>query len=174
MVIYGQFIWHKTRWYQLPMPATLGTSNGEEMMLKHFYTDLVTEAQVPARQAYRFFAKINDWKDWSGAIADARLFGGEWKKGAFLMFAPKLDGLPALPIVVRLLDVQPDRSISWGLQLPGARMVHRFSFIPVSDSSCRIHHEEWSEGLMTLLVWPAGRLIRKFNDRFAAELAAMF
>jgi len=146
----------------------------ENVMLKRFYTDLVTEARVPAHQAYRFFCNINDWKDWSSVIADARLFGGEWKKGAFLMFAPKLDGLPALPIVVRLLDVQPDRSISWGLELPGARMVHRFSFVPYADGACRIHHEEWSEGLMTLLVWPAGKLIRKFNDRFARELASMF
>ncbi len=143
-------------------------------MLKRFYTDMVTEAAVPAKQAYRFFCQINDWKDWSSAIADARLFGGTWKKGAFVMFAPKLDGLPAVPLVVRLLDVQPERSISWGLQLPGARMVHRFSFIPVDENSCRIHHEEWSEGLMTLLVWPAGKLIQKFNNRFATELASMF
>lgn len=143
-------------------------------MLKRFYTDLVTEAQVPAHQAYRFFCHINDWKDWSSVIADARLFGGEWKQGSFLMFAPKLDGLPALPIVVKLLDIQPERSISWGLELPGARIVHRFSFVPVDDGACRIHHEEWSEGFMTILVWPVGKLIKKFNDRFAKELASMF
>lgn len=143
-------------------------------MFKHFYTDLVTEAQVPARQAYRFFCQIDDWKDWSSVINRTRLFGGEWRKGAFLMFAPKLDGLPAVPIIVRILDIQPERSISWGLQLPGARMVHRFSFVPITDDTCRIHHEEWSEGLMTFLVWPAGKLIRKFNNRFARELAAMF
>lgn len=143
-------------------------------MLKRFYTDLVTEARVPAKQAYRFFCNIDAWKEWSSVIQDARLFGKEWRKGTFLMFMPKLDGLPPVPLVVRLLDVQEGRSISWGLQVPGARMVHRFTFVPVSDGSCRIHHEEWSEGLMTLLVWPAARLIRRFNDRFASELAAMF
>ncbi len=143
-------------------------------MLKRYYTDLVTEAPVSARQAYRFFCNIDDWSDWSGAIDKAKLFGGQWRKGAFLMFAPKIDKLPAVPIVVRLLDVQPDRSITWGLELPGASLKHRFSFIPVGDDHCRIHHEEWSEGLMTLLAWPAASLIRRFNDRFARELAAMF
>jgi hypothetical protein len=44
----------------------------------------------------------------------------------------------------------------------------------VGDGFCRIHHEEWSEGLLTLAVWPAGGLINKFNKQFAAELAAMF
>lgn len=143
-------------------------------MFKRYYTDLVTEAHVPAKQAYRFFCQINDWKNWSSVIADARLFGKDWKQGTFLMFAPKLGKLPPVPLVVRLLDVQPERSITWGLKLPGASIQHRFSFIPVDNNTCRIHHEEWSEGLVTLLAWPAAELIRKFNNRFASEMAGMF
>lgn len=143
-------------------------------MLKHVYTDLITEARVSAAQAFRFFCRVGDWKDWSSVIQDARLFGRGWRKGAFLMFMPKLEGLPAVPLVVRILDVQEERSITWGLSVPGARMVHRFTFIPAGEDRCRIHHEEWSEGAMTLVAWPAGRLIRRFNQRFASELSAMF
>lgn len=143
-------------------------------MLKRYYTDLVTEAPVSARQAYRFFCNIDDWADWSSVIDRAKLFGGEWHQGAFLMFAPKIGKLPAVPLVVRLLDVEPERSITWGLQLPGGSIKHRFSFIPLDNDHCRIHHEECSEGLITLLAWPAASLIRQFNDRFARELAAMF
>lgn len=143
-------------------------------MLKRYYTDLVTEAPVPAKQAYRFFTRHEDWADWSGAIHKVKLFGDEWRKGATLIFWPKVGNLPPVPVPVKILSVKPDQSITWGLDLPGAKLKHRFSFIPVGDGFCRIHHEEWSEGLLTLAVWPAGGLINKFNKQFAAELAAMF
>lgn len=143
-------------------------------MLKRYYTDLVTEAPVSARQAYRFFTKVNDWTDWSAAIHRVKLFGGEWRQGATLIFWPKVGDLPPVPLPVKILDVTPDRSITWGLDLPGAKLKHRFNFIPVDDNSCRIHHEEWSEGLLTLAVWPVGGLINRFNNQFASELAAMF
>lgn len=143
-------------------------------MLKRYYTDLVTEANVPARQAFRFFTRIADWQDWSSVIAHARLLGSDWSEGGYLMFMPKLPGLPPAPLVVKILEYRPDEQITWGLKLPFTSLQHRFSFVPVDEGSCRIHHEEWSEGPLTLMLWPAGRLIRRFNDRFARELASMF
>jgi hypothetical protein len=143
-------------------------------MLKRYYTDVVTEANVPAKQAFRFFTQIDDWQDWSSVIAHARLLGANWKQGGRLMFMPKLPGLPPVPLLVEILEYRQDECITWGLKLPFASIQHRFSFIPVGDGTCRIHHEEWSEGAMTLMLLPAGRFISKFNDRFARELAAMF
>lgn len=143
-------------------------------MLKRYYTDLVTEANVPARQAFRFFQQIADWQDWSSVIAHARLLGKGWTEGGHLLFMPKMGKLPPVPLVVEILEVEPDRHITWGLKLPFNSLQHRFSFVPVDEESCRIHHEEWSEGPLTLMLWPVGPLIRRFNDRFARELAAMF
>jgi hypothetical protein len=55
-----------------------------------------------------------------------------------------------------------------------ASITHRFTFIDDGEGGCRVHQEEWSEGLMTLLTLPAGRLIHRFDQRFAREFAAMF
>ncbi len=143
-------------------------------MLKHYYTDLVTSASVGPRQAFRFFCNVESWQDWSSVIRHARLFGGQWRPGALLLFMPDLPGLPPVPIMVRIIDVEPEQSITWGLSTPLGGLLHRFRFIPAEDGGCRIHHEEWSEGIVTLLAWPAGRLIKRFNDRFARELAEMF
>lgn len=143
-------------------------------MLKRYYTDLVTSASVGPKQAYRFFCNVDAWPEWSSVIHHARLFGEDWEPGNFLLFMPRLRGLPPVPILVRIMEVEPERSITWGVKLPGGALLHRFRFIPADDGGCRIHHEEWSEGAMTLLAWPASRLIQRFNDRFARELAEMF
>lgn len=143
-------------------------------MLKRYYTDLVTSASVGPRQAFRFFCDVDSWRDWSSVIRHARLFGGEWRPGGLLLFMPDLPRLPPVPIVVKIIDVQPEQSITWGLSTPVGSLLHRFRFIATEDGGCRIHHEEWSEGIVTLLAWPAGRLIQRFNDRFARELAEMF
>ena len=145
-------------------------------MLKRYYTDLVTEAEAPARQAFRFFTRIDDWQDWSSVIAHARLLGRDWENSRFLVFMPRLPGvpLPPVPLLVEILTFEPNRQITWGIRLPMASLQHRFTFVPVEDDRCRIHHEEWSEGPLTLMLWPVGRWIRRFNDRFARELASMF
>lgn len=143
-------------------------------MLKRYYTDLVTDAEVSAQQAYRFFTQVDDWQNWSNSIDKVKLFGGEWRKGATFIFWAKLGDLPAAPVPVKVLEVIDGQSITWGLDLPGAKIKHRFNFIPVDQGSCRIHHEEWSEGLVTILAFPVGGLITKFNEQFAGELAAMF
>lgn len=142
-------------------------------MLQRYYTDMVTDVPVSARQAFRFFCKVEDWGTWSDAVRYAKLFGG-WKTGALLVFAPKFGKLPAAPLPVRILDFQQDREITWGVEVPGGCLKHRFTFIPSGEGQCRIHHEEWSEGVVTLLAWPMAGLIRRFNDTFARELAAMF
>lgn len=145
-------------------------------MLKRYYTDLVTEAEAPARQAFRFFTRIEDWQDWSSVIAHARLLGKDWNSARFLIFMPRLPGLalPPVPLLVQILHYEPHKEITWGIRLPMARVQHRFTFVPVENDRCRIHHEEWSEGALTLMLWPVGRWIRRFNERFARELAGMF
>lgn len=142
-------------------------------MLQRYYTDMVTEVPASARQAFRFFCQVDDWSSWSEAIRYARLFGG-WEKGSLLVFAAKIGRLPPAPLPVRILDFQQDRELTWGLEIPGGCIKHRFTFIPTAEDHCRIHHEEWSEGVVTLLAWPAAGLIRQFNEAFARQLAAMF
>ena len=143
-------------------------------MLRRYYADMVTEAAVPPAQAFRFFCNVPAWAEWSSVIAHARLLNGDWRRGALLMFAPRLPGLPPAPLIVPILEYEQDYRITWGVNLPMARMLHRFTFTPAEDGSCRIHHEEWSEGVISLLAWPVTRRLRQFNERFARELAAMF
>ncbi len=85
-----------------------------------------------------------------------------------------LPRLPPAPVVVRIQEYRENESIAWGLELPMASITHRFTFIDDGEGGCRVHQEEWSEGLMTLLTLPAGRLIHRFDQRFAREFAAMF
>lgn len=141
---------------------------------RRYYADMVTDAAVPPAQAFRFFCNVSDWQDWSSVIHRAKLLNGDWRKGSLLLFMPKLPGLPPAPLVVPIIEFEQDYRITWGIDLPFMRMLHRFTFTPVEGGSCRIHHEEWSEGVVSLLTLPVAGALRRFNDRFARELAAMF
>ncbi|KYZ88140.1 hypothetical protein A3Q32_01680 [Alcanivorax sp. KX64203] len=142
-------------------------------MLKRYFIDDVTDTAASRRQAFSLFIRVDDWADWCSVVRYARLFGG-WRPGATLLFVIDLPGLPPAPVAVKVLEVVENERISWGLSLPLARIQHRFSFIDDDEGGCRLHQEEWSEGAMTLLTLPFGKLIHRFDRRFAAEFAAMF
>lgn len=143
-------------------------------MLKRYIIDEVTETRASRRQAFSLFSQVSGWSDWCSVVRYARLFGGEWRRGAGLLLVADLPGLPLAPIVVRVRDYRENQSISWGLTLPMASITHRFTFIDDGDGGCHVHQEEWSENLMTLATLPTARLIHRFDQRFAAEFAAMF
>ena len=143
-------------------------------MLKRYFIDEVTETRASRRQAFSLFSQVNGWADWCSVVRHARLFGGEWREGAALLFVADLPRLPPAPVVVRIQEYRENESIAWGLELPMASITHRFTFIDDGEGGCRVHQEQWSEGVMTLLTLPAGRLIHRFDQRFAREFAAMF
>ena len=143
-------------------------------MLKRYFIDEVTETRASRRQAFSLFTRVSGWADWCSVVRHARLFGGEWREGAALLFVIDLPRLPPAPVVVRIQEYRENESITWGLELPMASITHRFTCIDDGEGGCRVHQEEWSEGLMTLLTLPAGRLIHRFDQRFAREFAAMF
>ncbi|MBL7249139.1 SRPBCC family protein [Alloalcanivorax sp. C16-2] len=143
-------------------------------MLKRYFIDEVTDTRASPRQAFSLFSQVDGWSDWCSVVRHARLFGGQWRRGASLLFVADLPRLPPAPVVVRVHEYRENECIAWGLDLPMARLIHRFTFIADGDGGCRVHQEEWSEGLLTLLTLPAGRLIHRFDQRFAAEFAAMF
>lgn len=143
-------------------------------MLKRYLVDDVTQTGAPRKQAFRLFADANSWQDWCSVVRHARLLNGDWRPGHFLLFVADLPKLPPAPVIVKILEYRENERITWGLHLPFARITHRFTFMDAEDGSCQVHQEEWTEGLLTLLSWPAGKLIHRFDTRFAAEYAGMF
>ncbi|NQY85451.1 MAG: SRPBCC domain-containing protein, partial [Alcanivorax sp.] len=55
-------------------------------MLKRYFIDEVTETRASRRQAFSLFSQVNGWADWCSVVHHARLFGGEWREGAALLF----------------------------------------------------------------------------------------
>ena len=143
-------------------------------MLKRYLVDEVTDTRASRKQAFKLFADADNWASWCSVVRHARLLNGGWHPGALLLFVADLPRLPPAPVVVKVLEFKENERITWGLQLPFARITHRFTFIDDGQGGCRVHQEEWTEGLLTLLTWPAGKLIHRFDTRFAAEYAAMF
>lgn len=143
-------------------------------MLTRYFIDEVTETRASRRQAFNLFSQVSDWSDWCSVVRYARLFGGRWRPGARLLFVADLPGLPPAPVVVTVLEYREHECIAWGIDLPMARLVHRFTFIDDGQGECRVHQEEWSEGALTLLTLPLGRVLHRFDQRFAAEFAALF
>lgn len=143
-------------------------------MLKRYIIDEVTRTRASRRQAFSLFSEVSDWAAWCSVVRHARLFGGQWRPGAGLLFVADLPGLPPAPLVVRVLEYRENQRITWGLKLPMASITHRFTFIDDGEEGCRVHQEEWTDNLMTLATLPAARLIHRFDQRFAAEFAAMF
>ncbi|MEQ3723445.1 SRPBCC domain-containing protein [Alcanivorax sp.] len=143
-------------------------------MLKRYLVDEVTDTRASRKQAFKLFADADNWASWCSVVRHARLLNGGWRPGALLLFVADLPRLPPAPVVVKVLEYKENERITWGLQLPFARIIHRFTFIDDGQGGCRVHQEEWTEGLLTLLTWPAGKLIHRFDTRFAAEYAAMF
>lgn len=143
-------------------------------MLKRYYTDATTDLPVSARQAWKFFSQVDNWHDWCSVIRYVKRFGDDWKPGSFFLFVADLPGLPPTPMPVAILEVEPGKTLVWGIKTPLGSIRHRFTFIDLGDGSSRIHQEEWSEGVATLLMWPLGKLIDRFNLQMAKELEAMF
>lgn len=143
-------------------------------MLKRYYTDSVTDLPVTPRQAWKFFSEVDNWRDWCSVIRYTKRFGTDWEKGAFFLFVADLKGLPPAPLPVTIVEVEPEKTLVWGVKTPLGSILHRFNFIDLGDGRCRIHQEEWSEGVATLLMFPVGKLIGKFNQQMADELQAMF
>ena len=69
-------------------------------MLKRYFIDEVTETRASRRQAFSLFSQVNGWADWCSVVRHARLFGGEWREGAALLFVADLPRLPPAPVVV--------------------------------------------------------------------------
>ncbi|MBD3644612.1 MAG: SRPBCC domain-containing protein [Alcanivorax sp.] len=143
-------------------------------MLKRYLVDEVTDTRASRKQAFKLFTDATNWQNWCSVVRHARILNGNWRPGALLLFVADLPGLPPAPVVVKVMEYKENERITWGLHLPFARITHRFTFIDDGQGGCRVHQEEWTEGLLTLLAWPAGKLIHRFDTRFAAEYAAMF
>lgn len=143
-------------------------------MLTRYYTDSTTDLPVSARLAWQFFSKVEDWPNWCSVIRHVKRTDDSWKKGGFFLFVADLPGLPPAPLPVFILDVEPGKTLVWGIKTPAGSVRHRFSFIDLGNDQSRIHQEEWSDGLATIMMLPVGRLISRFNRQMASELEALF
>jgi hypothetical protein len=143
-------------------------------MLKRYFIDEVIDTSVPRRQAFNLFSQVSDWADWCPVIRYAHLFGGHWRPGAKLLLVADLPRLPPAPVLVTVLTYREHDCIAWGIDLPLARLVHRFTFLDDGQGECRVHQEEWSEGALTVLTLPLGGLLHRFDQRFAEAFAALF
>ncbi len=70
------------------------------------------------RQAFSLFSQVDGWADWCSVVRHARLFGGQWRRGANLLFVADLPRLPPAPVVVRVHEYRENECIAWGWTCP--------------------------------------------------------
>jgi hypothetical protein len=137
-------------------------------------TDFVTEINAPVEVVFGKVQDVAAWPTWTRAITKAwARSDGAWRRG--YKFTMKTMIAPAVPLPVKVLQLEQDRLIGWGASIPLVSVLHRMEFEPLGSDRCRLRNHEFVEGPLAKLV---GRVVSKRIDRldrqWAADLAACF
>jgi hypothetical protein len=125
-----------------------------------------TELALSVEELWARFADVRAWPRWNPSMWTATVSGGTslaesgpLRQGQQLIWAfnpiqPWL--LYRLPVMARLVEVVPERRVSWEVRIvPGMWALHTYWMEPVDEGRCRFGSWEVAEG-------PTYRLMRPF------------
>ena len=137
-------------------------------------TDLYDERfELPATPA-RVMAILEDipaWPTWANGVSKA-FRSRNWttlRVGARFGFVPKF---LHLPIVVAVLEYEPERRLVWGTRTPLGSIAHGLELSPAGDGRCQVHHYEQAKGLLSLSTRLLARQIEAFDRELTRDLQA--
>jgi hypothetical protein len=117
------------------------------------------ESDIPVAEVWQKFLQVEQWSGWNKCIFWARVWGGELKQGAWLiwLFNPiKPKYLYKLPSIAKIVEFEPERKITWEVTiLPGFYARHSYIFEPLEDGRSRFGSWEVARGFTY-------RLLRRF------------
>jgi hypothetical protein len=125
-----------------------------------------TELAMTVERLWETFARVRDWPRWNPSMWTATVSGGpslaasgplaqgEQLIWAFNPIAAWM--LYRLPVVAKLVEVVPERRVSWEVTIvPGMWALHTYWMEPLDEGRCRFGSWEVAEG-------PTYRLMRPF------------
>jgi hypothetical protein len=125
-----------------------------------------TELAMSVEELWSVFARIREWPRWNPSMWTATVSGGPslarsgpLAQGRQLIWAfnpiqPWM--LYRLPVVAELVEVVPERRVSWEVRIvPGMWALHTYWMEPLDEGRCRFGSWEVADG-------PTYRLMRPF------------
>ena len=125
-----------------------------------------TRVDMSVDRLWSIFSRVRDWPSWNPCMWTATVSGGATLadggplvEGRQLIWAfnpIRVRYLYRLPVMARLVEVVPQRRVSWEVTLvPGMWALHTYWMEPLDEGRCRFGSWEVAEG-------PTYRLLRPF------------
>jgi hypothetical protein len=118
-----------------------------------------TEVAMSVERLWEVFLDVPAWPRWNPCIWRARVAGGgELRVGAKLVWAfepIERRYLYKLPARAQIVEVTPQRRVTWEVVAPGFHALHSYRFAALGPERCVFGSWEVAEG-------PAYRALRRF------------
>lgn len=136
--------------------------------------DYSTTVDAPVEEVFEHFCNVGEWKQWVRPIQRSRVAGqGPLRQGARVEFVTDMFALQ-VPLGAKILRYVSNEVIEWGIVSKLGRIIHRFEFAPLSESSSTVRHIEFGEGIFAALLRPMAKKIEKFDRQWADDLVSVF
>jgi pimeloyl-ACP methyl ester carboxylesterase len=115
---------------------------------------------MPVEELWDAFADVAGWPRWNRCFRWAQVKGGQLREGSTLLwvFGPIRPWLPyRMPATARIVELEPQRRVTWEVALPGFHALHTYWFEPAGEGAARFGSWEAAEG-------PAYQAVRRFWD----------
>lgn len=130
------------------------------------------EIPAPAEEVFAVFKDIRRWPEWVSVLSAAEpLSTGPLGVGFRLQMTPTDFGWP---IKTTLTAYEENRVIEWGSRTRVASLVHTFRFEPLGPERCRLHHTEYSEGLLAIAAWLLRKKIYAYDRQWSEDFVKRF
>jgi ribosome-associated toxin RatA of RatAB toxin-antitoxin module len=134
--------------------------------------DQTDELDAPVEDVFALFKDIARWPEWVSVLSEASpLSTGPLRVGFRLQMTPTDLGWP---IKTKLIEYEENRVIAWGRRSRLAGLVHTFRFEPLGHDRCRLHHTEFSTGLLAIPAWVLREKIHAYDGRWSADFVSRF
>lgn len=107
------------------------------------------EVDLPVERVWAAFADVASWPRWNPCMWRARVYGGELRVGARLVWvfnAIRWWYPYKLPATARIVECEPGRTVTWEVRTAGLHALHSYRFEPLGDGRSRFGSWEVAKG----------------------------
>ena len=125
-----------------------------------------------ASDVFDLLVDVDGWPSWASAIkSSSRSGSGPLTPGETIQFTPDL-AVP-LPLRSTVRTVEEPEELSWGVQIPGFDIEHRFRLNP-NGTSCELHQTETARGLLAPASLPFKSMLYGFDHQLGNDVRNHF
>lgn len=128
--------------------------------------------EANAEEVFDLLEDVERWPEWASAIkSSSRSGSGPLSPGETLQFTPDL-AVP-LPLRSTIRTVEGPERLSWGVEVPGFDIEHRFLLEP-DGSTCQLRQVETANGLLAPVALPFKSMLHGFDRKLGDDLQEYF